>query len=116
MLASLFSKFFPNKDVGSNYVVYWFDCMASAAGNNQFPDGERHPVLLFLKQEQNAAPNFIVATTKFMETGWRDVELRQTFLISSADKLNSLNPTLLSTYNDAVEHGFAAIIQLESYK
>jgi len=71
--------------------------------------GEKHAVLLFLRQDKGSAPNWSNAEDELEKKGWSDIVLSEASPIAP-ETLNSVHSDALGSYEDAVKDGFAALV------
>ena len=75
--------------------------------------GERHAFVVFLRQEKGAAPNFGEAKKELESRGWQKVEFSKAshgFPVENIEGLNSMHPSAGASYEDALLHGFGAVV------
>ena len=88
---------------------------ADTTENNSagYPAGERHAIVVFLRQEKDASPNFAQAELEMASRGWRHIEFSKAshgFPCENIEKLNSMHPHAGASYEDALLHGFGAVV------
>lgn len=72
--------------------------------------GNRHAVIVFLRQESSDSPNFDEAEHALSQTGWTEVAFSKAVATFPAENLNALHPHAGASYEDALRSGFAAIV------
>lgn len=72
--------------------------------------GNRHAVLVFLRQEKGASPDFNIATTELSARGWKDISFAKAVHDFPVENLNGVHPHAGASYEDALTMGFSAII------
>jgi len=83
---------------------------ATSVGTNaQFKRGERYPVMIFLRQELNASPDFASAERELASRGWSEIEFSKAAHGFPVENLNLVHPHAGASYEDALRNGFAAI-------
>lgn len=76
-----------------------------------YPVGEKHALILFLRQGKGAEPNFEAAKREMEKRGWKEVVLlRAAHAFRNVEGLNSLHPHAGASYEDALNNGFAAVV------
>ena len=79
-------------------------------GNIQsYPPGEKHAVIVFVRQQKGTPPDFEAAAKTLEQKKWSRVSLSQAALIS-VENLNSVHPHAASSYEDALKTGSAALV------
>lgn len=98
-------------DTEANVEIILFLGTAAAGERNSqgYPVGEKHAVLLFLRQVKGAAPNWQKSAEALEQKGWSDVNLSDANSIS-VDALGSVHPHAIASYGDALKDGFAALV------
>ena len=83
-----------------------------AGENNKFryPVGEKHPLLGFLRQHKGSAPDFETVTNEVEKLGWKNVNFNRASTLTNVEVLNSMHPSASSSYEEAVNSGFAVIV------
>ena len=82
----------------------------AAAGNTlNYPLGQRHAALLFVRQEPGTSLDWARAEIAFQAKGWSDVALIEAGPVS-VDALGPVHPHASASYDDALRDGFAALI------
>jgi hypothetical protein len=91
--------------------------LGTATANEDNPHGysagEKHAVLLFLRQDKGSAPNWSKAKTSLGEKGWSDIVLSEASPIAPG-ALSSFHSDALASYKDALKDGFAALVFSEA--
>jgi hypothetical protein len=95
----------------SDREVMLFRALAAATGENTlgYPKGERHPVLIFLREKAGASPDWAKAAAELTRRGWSDVTISEAAVVSVAS-LDSVHPHATACYQDALNDGFAALV------
>lgn len=88
-----------------------FCVIATALDENSsgYPAGDKHGLLLFIRQLQRTESDFLRAASMIEERGWTDINLLKSSRIA-VEKLNSIHPYARESYQDALSEGFAAIV------
>ena len=89
-------------------MVFLGEAQASANNAFDYPEGERHPIVAFLRQDRDSTPNFDLAQRELSARGWQNVSLKQAALFDK-ERLNSVHPHAGASFEDALRDGFAAI-------
>jgi hypothetical protein len=91
--------------------VMLFRGVAVATSENTlgYPKGETHPVLIFLRENPGASPNWAKAAAELGNRGWSDVSISEAAVVSVA-ALDSVHPHARASYQDALNDGFAALV------
>jgi hypothetical protein len=94
------------------YEVAVFLGQATADGKNAqgCAPGNRHAVVVFLRQEQGASPDFGLAEKELSHHGWVQIEFSKVVHDFPAENLNSVHPHAGASYEDALNKGFATIV------
>jgi hypothetical protein len=90
--------------------VTLFLAVASAAADNPlgYPEGETHPVLIFLRSKAGASPDNVKAAAELTRRGWSDVAISEAAPVV-VGSLDSVHPHAAS-YRDALTDGFALLV------
>ena len=88
-----------------------FRAVAAATAENAlgYPKGEAHLVLIFLRENAGASPNWAKAAAELASRGWSDVSISEAAVVSAA-ALDSVHPHATASYQDALNDGFAALV------
>jgi hypothetical protein len=91
--------------------VMLFRAVAVATGDNTlgYAEGEMHPVLIFLRENAGASPDWPKAAAELTKRGWSDVSISEAAALSVAS-LDSVHPDATECYHDALKNGFAALV------
>lgn len=100
----------------SMYEMHLFLGTASAGQNSVggYPAGERHAMLVFLRQPTNTEPDWERATSNVEETGWTNMDLQKASKVDP--KTLEKNPDGKRAYDEAMSKGKAMIIYTEPLK
>ena len=83
---------------------------AEVENGQGYAPGDRHAVVVFLRQEKGAAPDFALAERELSHRGWAKITFSKAVHGFSVENLNSVHPHAGSSYEDALLNGFAAIV------
>lgn len=72
--------------------------------------GNRHAILVFLRQERGASPDFARAEVELGTRGWTRVLFTNASHGFPVENLNGVHPHAGASYEDALRTGFAAIV------
>ncbi|HEX7219644.1 MAG TPA: hypothetical protein VF280_10545 [Burkholderiales bacterium] len=72
--------------------------------------GNRHAVIVFLRQEEPGLPDFAQAEAELATRGWNKIEFTKAFHEFPVENLNAVHPSAGASYEDALTTGFAAIV------
>ena len=94
-------------------ILFLGTARANEANLHGYPPGEKHALLVFLRQEKGSVPNWSKATTALEQKGWSDIALSEPRPIAT-EALGSVHPDALASYEDAIEEGFAVLVFSEA--
>ena len=88
-----------------------FRAVAVATGENTlgYPSGEAHSVLIFLRENAGASPDWAKAAAELASRGWSDIRISEATVVSVA-ALGSVHPHAKASYQEALNDGFAALV------
>ena len=100
----------------SIYEIHLFLGTASAGQNSKlgYPAGERHAILVFLRQLTNTQPDWEQARSYVEGVGWNKVDLQKASKIDP--KTLDDNPDGKKSYEEAMSNGKAMIVYSEPVK
>ena len=75
-----------------------------------YPAGERHDLILFLRQDGDDAADPLILEQLMRRAGWRKSMLSLIFVLSDRPMAIEGDDALTGSYRHAVEHGSALII------
>lgn len=90
-------------------ILFLGTATAGEDNSHGYPLGEKHAVLLFLRQVKGSAPSWSKATEGLEQKGWSNVSLSDANSIS-VEALDSVHPHAAASYADALKDGFAALV------
>ena len=90
-------------------VNMFFGTAAAMAGNeHSYPAGERHALLVFLRQLNDTEPDWSLAESVVTNKGWFDVQLDQASVVDPSAL--DFEPNTRPTYEHAITEGWALIV------
>jgi hypothetical protein len=94
------------------YEVAVFLGQATAEDKNSqgYAPGNRHDVIVFLRQDKGASPDFALAEKELSRRGWAQVAFSKAVHDFPVENLNSVHPHAGASYEDALTNGFATIV------
>ena len=92
----------------SHVAVFQGVARATSANPLGYRVGEQHAVLIFVRQEAEAAIDRARAAAELEKRGWSNVSIADAGLVS-VSALDSIHPHARSSYDDALHDGFAVI-------
>ena len=78
--------------------------------NSHFTPGKRHAIIVFVRQDKGAAPDFTFAETQLATRGWAEIALSQAVHDFPVENLNGVHPHAGASYEDALNKGFAVLV------
>ena len=90
--------------------VFLGQATANDTNSQGYAPGNRHAVVVFLRQDEGAAPNFALAEKELSHRGWTQIAFSKAVHGFPVENLNSVHPHAGASYEDALNNGFAAIV------
>jgi hypothetical protein len=96
--------------------IHLFFGIASTGQNSKlgYPAGERHAILIFLRQPANSEPDWEQAKSYVEGAGWNKVDLQKASKVDP--KTLDDNPDGKKSYEEAMSNGKAMIVYSEPVK
>ena len=69
------------------------------------PIGERHPLMIFWRQEINTEHDLDLCTKEAYKIGWGNIEIKKAGTINNSKTLNSKGAEYLEAYKEAMSSG-----------
>ena len=106
----------PSAESDSMYEIHLFLGTAAAGSKSDqgYPVGERHAILVFLRQPTNTEPDWKRATSLVEDSGWTNVDLQKASKVDP--KTLDQNPDSKKAYDEAMSNGKAMIVYSEPVK
>lgn len=86
------------------YEIHMFSAVAVATSATRFPPGERHPLLVFLRQAVGAGHDLRGAADAAQGAGWLDIDITRAGTLPE-DAATSMEENVRAAYHAAVEAG-----------
>lgn len=83
--------------------------VAQARHAPPYPAGECHPVLVFLRQLQDAEHDFDTAEALLQEAGWTEIDFTKAGILP-ADAYPQMDPAFGARYRQAMQDGVALLV------
>jgi hypothetical protein len=95
--------------------IHMFSAVAEAGAGCGFPHGERHPMLVFVRQRPGSPHDLAAAAAAAAAAGWGEVDITRAGTLPP-DAADAMDPTVLAAYARAVESGtgltvFEAVVE-----
>lgn len=99
----------------ADYRIHIFLASGAAGPSNQFgyPGGERHALLILLRQPDGSDHDWDSAANHATEAGWTDVSTTKGGYLQ-ADALQDIPAESVSAYEDALEQGSSIIVYADA--
>jgi hypothetical protein len=96
---------------GSMHEVHLFNAsaVATATSTGRYQSGDRHAVLVFLRQREGTDHDWEIAEGQLNYAGWTQVKFSGADTIG-AESLTGNAAYLLGAYEQAVQHGFGLVV------
>lgn len=93
------------------YEVHAYLGEANTPKDSNYPEGERHPIITFCRQDYDSEPDIDLAKSCTLDLGWSGAEFNKSGVFKSIDSLNNeKNSEFLDQYIQAIETGSALTI------
>jgi hypothetical protein len=89
-------------------IVFLGEAHAAPGNSLGYPEGQRHAIVAFLRQNRESPPDFDLAQRELSARGWREVSFGQAAFFDK-ERLNSVHPHAGASFEEALVRGFAAI-------
>ena len=89
-------------------VVFLGTAIADNDNHHNYPLGEKHAVIAFVRQPKGASPDFIFATQELEKSGWSGASFSEAAPIN-VEVLNSVPPLAVDAFEAAVLKGFGSV-------
>ena len=86
------------------YEIHMFSAVAEAGAGCGFPHGERHPMLIFVRQAPGTPHAMATAAATATDAGWREVDITRAGTLPP-DASDSMDPIVQAAYARAVDGG-----------
>jgi hypothetical protein len=95
--------------------IHMFSAVAEAGAGCGFAHGERHPMLIFVRQPPGSAHDLAAAAAAANAAGWREVDITRAGTLPP-DASDAMDPTVQAAYARAVDVGagltvFEAVVE-----
>ena len=87
-----------------SHEIHMFSAVAEAGAGCGFPHGERHPMLIFVRQPPDSAHDLAAAAAAAGAAGWREVDITRAGTLPP-DAADAMDPIVKAAYVRAVEGG-----------
>lgn len=87
-----------------NFEVHMYSAVALATATSGYPEGERHPLLIFLRQESGSEHDVLRAESAAVGLGWDEVDITRAGTLPS-DAGATMEDPVRGAYVAAVECG-----------
>lgn len=89
--------------------IHLYMAVARSGTAVPYPAGERHPVLVFLRQAEHSEHDFPAAETVAVEAGWSDVDFTRAGTLP-ADAEPTMEAVFRSHYRAALSDGASLLV------
>jgi hypothetical protein len=98
-----------------NHEIHMFSAVAVATATSGFPEGEHHPMLIFVRQPPDTGHDLAAAASVATQAGWIEVDITRAGTLPP-DAPESMGEAVCGAYSSAVETGagmtvFAAVVR-----
>lgn len=87
-----------------SHEIHMFSAVAEAGAGCGFPHGERHPMLIFVRQRPGTPHALAAAAAAATTAGWREVDITRAGTLP-ADAADAMDPVVKAAYTRAVDNG-----------
>ena len=87
-----------------SHEIHMFSAVAEAGAGCGFPPGERHPMLIFVRQSPGSEHDLSAAAAAATHAGWHEIDITRAGTLPP-DAADAMDPTVLAAYRRAVEGG-----------
>jgi hypothetical protein len=87
-----------------SHEIHMFSAVAEAGAGCGFPHGERHPMLIFVRQRPGSAHDLAAAAAAAGSAGWREIDITRAGTLP-ADASAAMDPTVKAAYARALDSG-----------
>lgn len=87
-----------------SHEMHMFSAVAEAGAGCGFPPGERHPMLIFVRQRPGSAHDLAAAAAAAGAAGWREIDITRAGTLPP-DASDAMDPVVQAAYARAVETG-----------
>jgi len=84
--------------------IHMFSAVAEAGAGCGFAHGERHPMLIFVRQRPGAPHDLAAAAKAATNSGWREVDITRAGTLPP-DAADAMDPVVKAAYDRAVDSG-----------
>lgn len=89
--------------------IHLYMAVARSATAEPYPAGERHPVLVFLRQAEHSEHDFPAAETVAVKAGWSDVDFTKAGILP-AEAEATMDERFRSHYRAALNDGDSLLV------
>lgn len=92
-----------------SFEIHMYMAVARAETTEKYPAGERHPVLVFLRQREHAEHDFSAAESVASEAGWAEVDFTKAGILP-AEAEETMEEVFRSHYRAALNVGKSLLV------
>ena len=93
------------------YEIHAYLGEANAPEESNYPEGERHPIITFFRQECGSKSNVEAATKATSDLGWAEAEFKKSGVFRSLEAIKAQNnEEYLEQYLHALENGCSLMV------
>jgi hypothetical protein len=85
-----------------NHEIHMYSAVALATATSGYPEGQRHPLLIFLRQEAHSEHDLLRAESAAVGLGWDEVDIT---------RAGTLPPDAGATMNEPVHSAYVAAVE-----
>ncbi len=89
--------------MSEGHEIHMFSAVAEAGADCAYPNGERHPLLIFVRQAPGHAHDMGAAAAAATREGWIEVDITRAGTLPF-DASDSMEPRVLEAYRRAVRN------------
>lgn len=94
----------PKMTTTESHEIHMFSAVAEAGAGCGFPHGERHPMLIFVRQPRGTAHALAAAAAAASAAGWREVDITRAGTLPP-DAGDTMDPVVKAAYDRALDSG-----------